>query len=123
MNLGEIEARWDAVIAPEDVDAPWRVNELPLFGGSGVRFEGLDAHNDIRATCSEPEVAAALAAARTDVPALIRRVRELEGALRSLADRAYDLPFIPTAIQWDTLDQAIKAARALLAPAPTTQEV
>ena len=56
-------------------------------------------------------------------PALIRRVRELEGALRSLADRAYDLPFIPTAIQWDTLDQAIKAARALLAPAPTTQEV
>ena len=78
LNVAEIEARWADIVEPENVDAPWIASQNEVRD-----TEVLDAHYDIRARCQEREVADALAAARTDIPALIARLREVAKALLS----------------------------------------
>lgn len=77
LNVAEIEARWADIVEPENVDAPWTAQPNPKVPGGGLH-EILDAHNDIHGEIYLREVAIALAAARTDIPALIERVRQLE---------------------------------------------
>lgn len=91
LDIEAIRARWADIIEPEDVDAPWRPHTFRRWATNSdapdhVEYEVLDAHNDIRVRCYEGEVAAALAAARTDIPTLCAEVERLREALARAED-------------------------------------